>query len=197
MKKSKAVGIAVLLPCLAYAVVVALTEQFFWDTSLSSRRLELGSALGRSAVLRRFPKRTIPRQRGACPVCGVYNRGAERVDLNVLNFERFKWGGVRHDQPLYASLDLQLFQELPRIDPTAGDIAVFKEILQAIVSLRRRGGASDFLPIPQRRKDTVKSGITTASLIIREASVSRLAEASQPCPGRAVIDSRSEDKTVN
>jgi len=81
MKKSKAVGIAVLLPCLAYAVVVALTEQFFWDTSLSSRRLELGSALGRSAVLRRFPKRTIPRQRGACPVCGVYNRGAERVDL--------------------------------------------------------------------------------------------------------------------
>jgi len=32
MKKSKAVGIAVLLPCLAYAVVVALTEQFFWDT---------------------------------------------------------------------------------------------------------------------------------------------------------------------
>lgn len=32
MKKSKAVGIAVLLPCLAYAVVVALTDQVFWDT---------------------------------------------------------------------------------------------------------------------------------------------------------------------
>jgi hypothetical protein len=65
-------------------------------------------------------------------VCGVYNRGAEREDLNVLNFERFKWGGVRHDQPLYASLDLQLFQELPRIDPSVGDVAVFKDLLQAI-----------------------------------------------------------------
>jgi len=57
---------------------------------------------------------------------------AEREDLNVLNFERFKWGRVRHDQPLYASLDLQLFQEHPRIDPTAGDVAVFKDLLQAI-----------------------------------------------------------------
>ena len=100
--------------------------------SLSSRRLELRSALGSFAVLQHFPKHTIPRQRGACPVCGIYNRGAERKDLNVLNFERFKWGGVRHDQPLYASLDLQLFQQLPRIYPTAGDIAVFKGILQAI-----------------------------------------------------------------
>jgi hypothetical protein len=100
--------------------------------SLSSRRLELRSALGSFAVLQHFPQHTAPQQSGACPVCGVYNRGAEREDLNVLNIERFKWGGVRHDQPLYASLDLQLFQELPRIDPTAGDIAIFKDLLQAI-----------------------------------------------------------------
>ena len=32
MKKSKAMGIAMLLPCLAYAVIVALTERVFWDT---------------------------------------------------------------------------------------------------------------------------------------------------------------------
>src|SRR5262249_46195244 len=100
--------------------------------SLSSRRLELRSALGSFAVLRHFPRHPAPRQRDACPVCGVYNRVAEVEDLNVLNFERFKWGGVRHDQPLYASMDLQLFQEHPRIDPTAGDVAVFKDLLQAI-----------------------------------------------------------------
>ena len=41
---------------------------------------------------------------------------------------------MRHDKPLYASLDLQLFQELSRIDPTAGDVAVFKDLLQAIES---------------------------------------------------------------
>jgi hypothetical protein len=100
--------------------------------SLSSRRLELRSALGSFAVLQHFPQHTAPQQRGECPVCGVYNRGAEHEDLNVLNFERFKWGGVRHDEPLYASLDLQLFQALPRFRPAAADIAVFKDILQAI-----------------------------------------------------------------
>jgi len=31
MKKSRAIGIAVLFPCLAYAVVVALTERVFWN----------------------------------------------------------------------------------------------------------------------------------------------------------------------
>ncbi len=118
----------------AVCVVDRRTVANEFVASLSSRRLELRSALGSFAVLQHFPQYTIPRQRDACPVCGVYNRGAERKDLNVLNFERFKWGGVRHDKPLYASLDLQLFQELSRIDPTAGDVAVFKDLLQAIES---------------------------------------------------------------
>ncbi|HEX5082077.1 MAG TPA: hypothetical protein VFY40_08525 [Blastocatellia bacterium] len=100
--------------------------------SLSSRRLELRSALGSFAVLQHFPRHTVPRQSGSCPVCGVYNREADLEDLNILNFERFKWGGVRHDDPLYASLDLQLFQKLPHINPTAGDVAIFKNLLQTI-----------------------------------------------------------------
>jgi hypothetical protein len=32
-----------------------------------------------------------------CPVCDEYDTHDEDVDLNVLNFERFKWGGVRHN----------------------------------------------------------------------------------------------------
>jgi hypothetical protein len=100
--------------------------------SLSSRQLELRSALGSFAVLQHFPQHNAPRQRGACPVCGAYNRGPETEDLNVLNFERFKWGGVRHDKPLYASMDLQLFQELPRAAPTATEVAVFKGVLKVI-----------------------------------------------------------------
>ena len=64
----------------------------------ASRRVEIRSALGSFAVLQHFPMHAAPGQREACPVCGDYNRPADEEDLNVLNFERFKWGGVRHDQ---------------------------------------------------------------------------------------------------
>jgi hypothetical protein len=65
--------------------------------SLSTRRLDLRSALGSCAVLQHFPQHVTQRQAGPCNVCGEYVRTADTVDLNVLNFERFKWGGVRHD----------------------------------------------------------------------------------------------------
>src|SRR5262245_36590248 len=59
--------------------------------SLASRCLEVRSALGSFAVLQHFPRHQPPRQRGACPVCGEYNLPGREQDLNVLNFERFKW----------------------------------------------------------------------------------------------------------
>jgi hypothetical protein len=100
--------------------------------SLSSHRLDLRSALGSFAVLQHFPRHTAPHQGEACPVCGEYNRAAEQEDINVLNFERFKWGGVRHDQPLYASMDLQLFERLPRIAPATAEVTIFKDVVKAI-----------------------------------------------------------------
>ncbi len=65
-------------------------------------------------------------------MCGEYNRPDKEEDLNVLNFERYKWGGVRHDEPLYAGMDLRLFRKLPRFVPTAADVAVLKRVLRAI-----------------------------------------------------------------
>jgi hypothetical protein len=88
--------------------------------------------LGSFAVLQHFPRHTAAGEREACPVCGEYNRPAEGKDVNVLNFERFKWGGVRHDRPFYASFDLGLFQKLSRVAPTPADVAVFKGVLKAI-----------------------------------------------------------------
>jgi hypothetical protein len=99
--------------------------------SLSSRRLELRSALGSFAVLQHFAAHDAPRPRAACAVCGVHNRDL-LADLSQLNFERFKWGGTRHDEPLYASRDLQLFQELPAVVPDTADVGIFKGLLKAI-----------------------------------------------------------------
>lgn len=53
-------------------------------------------------------------------------------DLNVLNFERIKWGGVRHGQLIYTLFDLQQLQveEIPK--PSTEDIEIFKNILAII-----------------------------------------------------------------
>ncbi len=58
----------------------------------------------------------------------------ENEDLNVLNFERIKWGGVRHGDLLYTLFDLEQFvkEEIP--EPTGEDAQIFKEILKAIES---------------------------------------------------------------
>lgn len=54
------------------------------------------------------------------------------VNLNVLNFERIKWGGVRHGKLIYTWFDLQ---ELLRADipnPMGEDVAILQAILRAI-----------------------------------------------------------------
>lgn len=45
-------------------------------------------------------------------------------DLNVLNFERIKWGGLRHGDLLYTLFDLEQFtkEEIP--EPVTDDIEI-------------------------------------------------------------------------
>ena len=65
--------------------------------SLRTRRLELRSALGSYAVARRLRKHAgnkfLPSLN--CSVCYTALPKIQ-YDLNIFNFERFKWGGVRH-----------------------------------------------------------------------------------------------------
>lgn len=49
--------------------------------------------------------------------------------LNVLNFERYKWGGVRHVQAHYALFDLQQFLKLAVVEHTAEDEGILHDIL--------------------------------------------------------------------
>jgi len=64
-----------------------------------------------------------------CRICGRWSK-AETVDLNVLNFERHKWGGVRHTDPVYAWFDLSEHQKTDYLEPTEEDRTILKEIIQ-------------------------------------------------------------------
>lgn len=101
--------------------------------SLRSRRLELRSALGSFAVLRHFPAHRWQRVQGGepcCPVCGGFENTSGSEDLNVLQFERFKWGGVRHSHPVYAAFDLERFAAIAVPDPTSDDYATLRQIIR-------------------------------------------------------------------
>lgn len=104
--------------------------------SLSSRKIHLRSAIASYHTAACISTDTyIPRDSG-------YWRGThykpqsqssfENADLNVLNFERIKFGGVRIGDLLYTLLDLSLFQKEDIVEPTPLDIQIFKEIINAI-----------------------------------------------------------------
>jgi hypothetical protein len=140
--------------------------------SLSTRRLELRSALGSFAYAANFPDHQIassPSITAAtgnvyCNVCGAYDEGLQGAldpeDLSVLNFERFKWGGVRHHDPLYAAFDLEQFEQADRLPPTRDDYHILSSIIETAQRLPPRSRPGDlckaiskFLPSndPERR----------------------------------------------
>jgi hypothetical protein len=55
-------------------------------------------------------------------------------DLNVLNFERLKWGGTRHGDLIYTLFDLKMFDKENITEPTIEDITIFKNILETVES---------------------------------------------------------------
>lgn len=103
-------------------------------SSLSSRRLDWRSALGSYAIARNFPKHEFSGER-LCNVCGEIVKPKDVEDLNVLNFERLKWGGVRHLAPLYVSFDLERFVSVEIHKPRREDFEIFKTIIETAKSL--------------------------------------------------------------
>ena len=106
--------------------------------SLSTRRLDWRSALGSYAVFQRLSSHIAVESGRRCTVCGLYLDRNEVADLNILNFERWRWGGVRHDQVLYAWLDLRLFLEQPTPKPIEEDLQIFRHLIAAITSVAPR-----------------------------------------------------------
>lgn len=111
-----------------------LTKQLVADAflaSLSTRRLDWRSALGSYAVFQNFHSHTTQSESRVCAVCG-FNVEPVGLDLNVLNFERLKWGGVRHGDVAYAMLDLELFLDQTIATPSPEDVKIFRDILSCI-----------------------------------------------------------------
>lgn len=103
----------------ARAVVSATSRQAVvaaFVASLGSGRLDVRSALGSFAVLQHLqPHPLAPMLGGSCRICGLHQEVPS--DPNVLSFERFRWAGVRRDDVLYCTTDLELFASAP--DPLA------------------------------------------------------------------------------
>jgi hypothetical protein len=119
--------------------------------SLGTRRLDARSALGSYALAANFPAHVIastpsslvPSGARVCEYCGFYEfPEPQEIDLNVLNFERHKWGGVRRDQLEYVWLDLSLFREIEPQHPTEIDKRVMRQILKVATSLPPTATAS-------------------------------------------------------
>jgi hypothetical protein len=86
--------------------------------SLSTKKAYLRSALSSWALTSQLPLHTYEERRAlhantsSCGDCNFLSLQSDKaytdVDLNVLNFERVKWGGVRHNNLLYSLMDLDL-----------------------------------------------------------------------------------------
>lgn len=74
----------------------------------------------------------------SCGDCNYHQLMADREyveeDLNVLNFERVKWGGVRLNDLLYCWLDLELLSREETMECTDEDVAILYNMLEAIRS---------------------------------------------------------------
>ncbi len=99
--------------------------------SLSTRRLDWRSALGSYAVFQHLFTHEPQLEQQRCVLCGFYLK-EKKHDFNVLNFERFKLGGVRHLDLIYAAMDLALFLEDIIPEPTLADIQIFRSVVSAI-----------------------------------------------------------------
>jgi hypothetical protein len=124
------------------------TDEFL--CSMTNKRLDWRSSLGSYANAQRIIRgKRIPED-------DFKNYGKAPEDLNVLNFERIKWGGVRHYIALYNYLDLLLISKETIPNPTPEDISIFKEVLIKIET-------SNVNDTPSKLRDNLKGAFKGSS----------------------------------
>ena len=108
--------------------------------SLSRREPVLRSALASFALARVYPSHAERRDHtGRCAICGYC--GPE--NRSVLNFERYKWGGVRHLDPYFVAFDLEEFARPSVPSPLGQDLELFHRLVDTARELPARARARD------------------------------------------------------
>jgi len=139
----------------------------------------------------------IPHESHECEMCGGEENYREE-DLNVLNFERIRWGGVRHGELIYTLLDMEQLDKAIIPEPSRQDIAIFNEILKTIES----SGPTDAPgTLCTRLKDVLSSNKNELSVLLEILGFCGVLEAtSADRPGlgghhdwKFVADWRGED----
>lgn len=163
-------------------------------SSLSSRRLDWRSSIssyylgGKMKLHKYTPKVSghsyedgkIVHTAYTCGICrevqyGVIgNKNYIDADLNVLNFERIKWGGVRHGDLLYTYLDLRCFSEEDIPEPTTEDKKIFKDILEVISTSQPQDAPG---VLEKRLKDVIKGNKAERQILIEILACIGLLEA--------------------
>ncbi|MGX9424105.1 MULTISPECIES: hypothetical protein [Bradyrhizobium] len=145
-----------------------VTDAFL--ASLSTRRLELRSALGSFSFAAHFPahqlveqaRGQVPSGRLYCRLCGLYGHSVE--DLNVLSFERWKWGGVRHVHPLYCWFDLTQFEKASLAAPTQEDYSILARIVEIASGLTPKAKPNE---LEKRISKVIKSNGSERRVLIQ------------------------------
>lgn len=181
-----------------------LIEAFL--SSLSNRKLYLRSAVAsfynaKKLTLHTFKSCSEEQFEYLCDICDKVDmyglKEYSEQDLNVMNFERIKWGGVRHNYILYCMLDLEQFILEDDCVPTDMDIKLFKDILLTIESCK-----SDDTPrmLEKRLKDVFPSNKAERDVLIEilaQLEILQPAKLRPSCGGKndwgKVEDWRGED----
>lgn len=184
--------------------------------SLSTRKLYLRSALSSWALSQHLTAHEFESNAGKsiqsangchyamygdCHICDSYRIASREhyqdEDLNVLNFERIKWGGVRLNHIPYILLDLELLSREEDIRVQEEDVAILRRVLDTISSCERTDAARQLekrlqgvFPSSKQERDAFMEILATAGILA--PSMSR--------PGRggnndfvAIVNWRGED----
>lgn len=114
------------------AVSLARAQDAF-VASLSTRRLDLRSGLASRVLAAALSPHAYEGPAEGCVRCRGLARYVD-ADLDVLQFERHKWGGVRHGDPLYMHVDLAALAREAACEPGPEDVARLQGLLDAVAS---------------------------------------------------------------
>lgn len=144
--------------------------------SLSTRKLEYRSTLGSYWYAISIPKHELYIGDGQtknkhCYFCG-WSTWYEKPDeyqkshgLNVYNFERYKFGGVRQEYLNYVLFDLEQFLKLPKVRPTEQDKKILIDILKCVKELQETDKVGKLRDLITKKK-IIKSNKNELSVVL-------------------------------